>query len=187
MHLNIITDVTTEPVSLAEANAHLRVDDALDDTYISSLITVAREYCETATRRALATQTLELILDDFPCNYIELPKSPVQSITSIKYKNSMGTETEWTNYVSDLDKVPALLMPNFSDVFPQFTPYPSGAVRIRYVAGHTSVNIPKSIKHAMLLLIGHLYENREDTIAKKLENIPIGINSLLANYKIRGW
>lgn len=158
----------------------------VEDTMLSALITVAREYCETITRRALATQTLELILDDFPSDYIELPKSPVQSITSIKYKDSTGTETTWTDYVSDVDKLPALIMPEYGDSFPSFTPYPSGAVRIRYVAGHTT-DIPKSIKQAMLLLIGHLYENREDTVAKKLENIPLGIQSLLSTYRIWGW
>ena len=163
-----------------------------EDTLLNALITVAREYCETQTRRALATQTLELILDDFPyCDYIELPKSPVQSVTSIKYKDSASTETTWsaTEYVSDVDKMPGIITQSYGVTWPVFTPYPSGAVRIRYVAGHKSdgVILPTSIKQAMLLLIGHLYENREETIAKKLENIPIGIQSLLANYKIRGW
>jgi uncharacterized phiE125 gp8 family phage protein len=159
----------------------------VEDTYLSSLITVAREYCETVTRRGLGTQTLELILDDFSNDYIELPKSPVQSITSIKYKDSDSTETTWTDYVSDTDKIPALIMPEYGDTFPSFTPYPSGAVRIRYVAGHTTSDIPKSIKQAMLLLIGHLYENREETIAKKLENIPLGIQALLSTYRVWGW
>ena len=189
MDLKLITAVATEPVTLTEVKSHLRLDGTAEDTYLSSLTTVAREYCETITRRALATQTLELILDDFPCDYIELPKSPVQSITSIKYKDSNGDETTWATYVSDLDKVPALIMPEYGDSFPSFIPYPSGAVRVRYVAGHKSdgVVLPTSIKQAMLLLIGHLYENREETIAKKLENIPLGIKSLLANYRIWGW
>ena len=145
MDLKTITPVSTEAVTLTEAKSHLRIDGTAEDTYITSLITVAREYCETQTRRALASQTLELILDDFPNDYIELPKSPVQSITSIKYKNSDSVETTLTSYISDLDKVPALIMPEYGDSFPSFTPYPSGAIRIRYVAGHTT-DIPKSIK-----------------------------------------
>jgi len=163
----------------------------VEDTLISALITTAREYCETLTRRALATQTLELILDDFYCNYIELPKSPVQSVTSIKYKDEDGVETTWSTdeYIADVDKTPALIVPNTDYDFPIFSPYPTGAVRIRYIAGYSDfgVIIPKSIKQAMLLLIGHLYENREETISRTLEKIPLGIQSLLANYKITGW
>lgn len=192
MNLKTTTAISTEPVTLTEVKTHLRIDGSTEDTYLTALITVAREYCETVTRRALTTQTLELILDDFPnCDYIELPKSPVQSVASIKYKNSAGVETTWdtVNYVADVDKMPAVVMPIYATPFPSFVPYPSGAVRIRYVAGHKSdgVILPTSIKQAMLLLIGHLYENREDTVTKKLENIPLGIQSLLANYKIRGW
>jgi hypothetical protein len=48
-------------------------------------------------------------------------------------------------------------------------------------------DIPKSIKQAMLLLIGHLYEHREDTVEKSLDNIPLGIQALLSTYRVWGW
>jgi uncharacterized phiE125 gp8 family phage protein len=189
MNIKIITDVSTEPVTLTQAKAHLRVEDTDDDTYITTLITIAREYCETVTKRALATQTLELILDDFPCSdYIKLPMSPVQSVTSVKYTDSDGSESTWSsaNYVTNLDVVPAIITPAYAETYPSFTPLPTGAVRVRYVAGHKSdgVALPKAIYHAILLLIGHLYENREETTTVTLENIPMGIQSLLYNYRV---
>ena len=163
MNIKIITDVSTEPVTLTQAKAHLRIETSDDDTYITTLITIAREYCENITKRALATQTLELILDDFPsCDYIKLPMSPVQSVTSIKYTDSDEDETTWSSddYVANLDVLPEIITPAYSKVFPTFTPLPTGAVRIRYVAGHKSdgVALPKAIYHAMLLIISHLYE-----------------------------
>lgn len=39
------------------------------------------------------------------------------------------------------------------------------------------------IKQAGLLLLTHLYNNRSDTVEKKLENIPFGISVLLRPYK----
>lgn len=192
MNIKIITDVATELATLTEAKSHLRVDSNHDDSLITSLITVAREYCENVTRRALATKTIELILDDFPnSDYLELPMSPVQSVTSIKYKDSVGTETTWGsgNYITNLDDTPAVIRPVFGGSWASFTPYPSGAVRIRYVAGHKSdgVTLPISIKQSILILICHLYENREATTQKALSEVPFSVNALLHSYKIARW
>lgn len=55
-----------EPLTLAEAKAHLRVDFVEDDTLISALIVAARQRAEVITRRALITQSWQLVLDAFP-------------------------------------------------------------------------------------------------------------------------
>ena len=62
----LVTAPTEEPVSLAEAKLHLRVDDNADDALIAALITAARQHAENDTRRALVTQTWRLALDQFP-------------------------------------------------------------------------------------------------------------------------
>ena len=191
MQLKTITAVSTEPVTLSEVKAHLRVDSILDDTLITSLITVAREYIENFTKRALATQTLELILDSFPnAEYIDLPLSPLQSVTSVKYKDSSGNETTLgsSGYIVNTDFLPGKIILAYGCSWPTFTPYPTGAIRIKYVAGHETNNpVPISIKQAMLLLIGHLYENREATNIKELKEVPFAVNALLYPYKILGW
>lgn len=55
----------TEPVTLAEAKSHLRLDDALDDADVSRLIQAAREYVEEACWRGLITQSWELVRPTF--------------------------------------------------------------------------------------------------------------------------
>lgn len=66
MALKLTTAPTTEPVTLAEAKAHLRVDVADDDLLITNLITAARVHAENVCRRAFVTQKWDLYLDSFP-------------------------------------------------------------------------------------------------------------------------
>lgn len=55
------------------------------------------------------------------------------------------------------------------------------------VPGTTTVNttgIPASILHAMKLLIGHFYENREETIVGTvISKVPMAVEALLNNYR----
>lgn len=62
----ILTQPAVEPVTLAEAKAHLRVDITDDDLLISSMIIAARQAAEAICRRALCTQTIKMVLDQFP-------------------------------------------------------------------------------------------------------------------------
>jgi len=194
MTLKIITAPTVEPILIAEAKKHLRVISNDEDTLITSIIKVARQVAENFTHRAIASQTLEYIIDDFPEEVITLPMPPVESITSIKYKNSEGVETEWDNtkYIKFLDSEPAKIVPAYGESFPSFIPYPIGAVKIRYVAGYKTggtdpnIIIPEAIKQALLLLIGHYFENREILLERGHipKTIPFSAEALLYSYKI---
>jgi len=192
MNLKIITAPTLEPVSLTEAKAHLRVTNTDSDTLITSLIKVARQHCEAITNRALASATYELIMDTFP-DKIVLPMSPVESVTSIKYTDSDSIETtlaatEYILYTSE----PAIIIPGYDVSWPSFTEYPAGAVKVRYLAGYraastdASLHIPEAIKQAILLLIAHFYENREEVVTgmTMVAKLPIGIDALLYPFRI---
>jgi uncharacterized phiE125 gp8 family phage protein len=140
--------------------------DSTEDTTINNLITSAREDAEDITRRAFATQTLEAYLDYFPhqCD-IELPNPPLQSVTSVKYKNSAGVEvtmTANTDYIVDTDRNIGRIVLPYGKTWPSFTPYTVNPIKIRYVAGYTAENpIPEKFKQAMLLHIGFYYYNRD--------------------------
>jgi uncharacterized phiE125 gp8 family phage protein len=158
--------------TVATASCSFSVDilvksgDTDEDTLIGGLITSAREYCEGITRRALATQTIEAYLGRFPCkDRFELPRPPLQSVTSVKYKDSAGTETTMTadtDYLVDTESnVGGVVLP-YGVNWPTFTPYPLNPIKVRYVAGYTVLNpIPQMIKQAMMLHIGYFYNNRD--------------------------
>ena len=74
--LSRTTEAVIEPVTLAEAKAHLRVDISDDDTYISALIKGAREWVEDYLDCSLITQQFTVRMDNFPTE-IELPRPPM--------------------------------------------------------------------------------------------------------------
>lgn len=189
------TAVATEPVSLAEAKVQVkREDTTADDTFITRLITVARERAEAETRRALAAQTWTAYLDCFPkCGEIELPYPPVTAITHVKYYDENGqqqTLSSSTIYQSSLIRDPAIIALRSGQVWPLTELDRLDAVEIEFVCGYTSgVNtIPESIKQAMLLMIGHWYENREESVVGTIATkIPFAAETLLFPYRVLGW
>ena len=156
---------------------------ASDDTLLTALIQAAREYVEGYQNRALCTQTWELVLDNWPIrDSIEMPKPPLQSVSSIKYKDSAGTEATWadTNYIVDPDSFlgRVVLADNIS--WPTVTLYPAGGIRIQFVAGYgLAASVPQTTRQAMLLLIGHWYENREGSSERSMQEIPFAVKALL--------
>lgn len=94
---------------------------------------------------------------------IYLPSPPLQEVLSIKYIDSTGTETTLSpsSYLIDTEGEIGRVILGTNENWPVFEPFPNWPVRIRFKAGF--VTLPKSLKQAMLLLIGHWYENREAT------------------------
>lgn len=154
---------TEEPVSLAEAKAHLRVTSTDEDTLIGALIVAARQWCESWTGRQFVTATWRLSLDRFPCWMVELPKPTLQSVSAIVYDAADGVATtlSGSTYRVDADSEPARITPAYGLIWP-VTRWQTSAVRITYVAGYgAAAAVPLAIRQAMLLLVGHWYANRE--------------------------
>lgn len=162
MSLKLITAPAAEPVTLAEAKLHLRIDVTDEDSYVTALIQAAREHAEHITERALVTQTWELALDAFPAREIKLPRPPLISIVSVTYDDAAGAAQVLspTLYTPDLYSTPGWLLPAYGTSWPA-TIAQANAVRVRYVAGYgAAAAVPQGIKNWMLLLLGQLYAER---------------------------
>jgi uncharacterized phiE125 gp8 family phage protein len=156
-----------ECITLAVAKAHLRIDSTDEDASITAWITAAREWCENYQNRTYITRTRTLKLDRFPGNseYIELPYPPLAGVTSIAYLDSAGasqTLALTTDYLVDTTTEPGrVYLPHgktWPDVYDQLQ-----AVTITYPAGYGTLpaNVPVRYRQAILLFVGHCYENRE--------------------------
>lgn len=179
------TDATTEPITTAEAKAHMRVTISTEDAYIDNLVKVARLTAEQETCRSLITQTWTKTLDEFP-EAIRLDYPPIVSVTSVKYFDVDGVQQTLSNvsYTLDNQSEPGWIVPAYGYIWPD-TLQAINAVEVVYVAGYGgAADVPQAIKSWMLLMIGHLYENREATVpGVTITPLPF-IGGLLDQYRV---
>ena len=170
-----------EPVTLDEMKTHLRVDCTADDDLITSLIVASREWCEMYENRAYITQTITANTFWLP-DQIILPKPLLQSVTSITYVDIAGDTQTVSSDLYDVDTVrePGQITRAYNETYPSVRGDVNG-VTIVYKAGYgdTAEDVPERVKAAIKLMCGHLYEHRETVSDISMEDIPMGVKSLL--------
>lgn len=196
MGLSLVTAPTSEPLTLAEAAAHLRISDSPipDADYVSALITAARNYAEGDTRRAFVSQTWDYTLKEFPSWGLYLPIQPVQSVTYVQYVKPDGTtasfiDTSVSPNTAKFDVVTdgprAYLIPKYGLEWPETRDH-GQAVTVRFVAGYSTV--PEDLKHALKMLIADWYEGREaSSVGQAVTQVPFAVDAILSGYRMRGF
>lgn len=192
----VVTTASTvhdRPITTDDAKEHLRiVDTADDDDYIDSLIDAATTWCEDYCDRTFADKQYTVAFDDFFGTRIELPRPPVRlnavssgATVTISYVDTGGTTQTLTwsqsgtqQFRLDRDHVPALVYPLYLGVWPSVR-LDDKSVQITYLAGYGGhAHVPKSAKHAIKMLVGHWYANRE-AVGNAGQNVPLGVPALL--------
>jgi uncharacterized phiE125 gp8 family phage protein len=179
---------TGEPVTLVEMKSHLRVDTSADDTYITALITAVRMFIEDLGGITLMPTTWEFALREFPSYAIELPRPPVVAVSSVKYTPYGGSEqtVNSANYAVDILSAPARILLTKTGTWPSDELTTVNGVKVRYTAGYAdAASVPDVLKHAIKLLAGHWYENREEVITGTIiTSIPLGIYALIQPHRV---
>lgn len=178
-----------------------------DEDLILEMISAAREYCEHYIGRSIAKQTLELRTSRFTST-IALPLGPVVSVTQVSYIDKDGNEIilsdipvdspassppDLADYVLDNFSEPAVLRLPYGGSWPTDVRGDPDGVRIQYVVGYSLPTdspiegepLPKSIKAAIKLYLGHLYENREATAENPPQELVLSLKALLDPYRQR--
>lgn len=175
--LTLVTPPAAEPITLAQAKNHLKVDIADDDVLITTLITAAREACEAFIHGSIITQTWRVSYDGFPStstDSIAIPIEPLQSVSSFQWIDQNHTVTSMTvatpgpgpflstDYLLDSDHEPARLVPPPGNAWPGVSLWPVSPVQVTVVAGFgvDGTKCPQSYINGMLMCIAHWYENR---------------------------
>jgi uncharacterized phiE125 gp8 family phage protein len=187
------------PISVADAKEHLRVVDTTeDDAYIGALIDAATTWCEDYCDRTFAHKHYTVAFDDFPSLRIALPRPPVQlasvatnATVTISYVDQGGTTQTLTwaqsgtqQFRLDRDHVPSLVYPKYLENWPSVR-LDDNSVQVTYLAGYGgAANVPTPAKHAIKMLVGHWYANREavGSVGRELE---MAVSALLANLRWR--
>lgn len=155
-----LTDPVAEPVTLAEAKRQLRYDGSDEDTLITALISVARDYIEQFTGRYWAKATFSIYFDSFPAldNPFDILIPEIESVDTISYLDS-NQATQTITAGTTLDSERRQLRYN--------TVWPTDAISVKLTITAGTDNaaspadvIPGAIKQAILLVITDLFNNR---------------------------
>lgn len=174
------------PVTLQEQEAQSRVFG--DEAIVSRLIaaSVAHIDGQGALGRAMITQTWAQWMPS-RTNEIVLAMTPFQSLVSIEYYDQDGVlqTADVADFETRLYRETVLILPKIGKAWPS-TQNRLDAIKITYTAGYgdTAADVPENVRHAILMLAGHFYENREATTELTLRETPLSVASLLEGEKV---
>ena len=181
----LVGEPAAEPVSLAEAKGHLRVEHTADDGLIASLIAAARSHVESETGLAIIVQTWRLYLDDWPADRcVRLKRHPVRRIETATIFDEDGDPHALAEGWLRLDTVSRPARLHVSEAAPPGARM--NGIEIEFVAGlaEAANEVPDAIKRAVLLLVAQWYEFRGAYTAKDQPvAVPAGFERLIAPFR----
>ena len=198
MKTAIKTAPTTEPVTLSEVKAHLRlavtpaaaVAYSAEDEWFTLAITTARSAVEQELGRALITQTWYAYFDKWPSGrFMELSYPPLQSVTAVKYRleDDTGYDNTFTDVIADIVSEPGRVVLTADDYWPTDTLYPVNPIQVEFICGYGAAStVPSGIRSAILLQLSDLHEERGDVLVGTVSKNLGARDALLQQYRIWG-
>lgn len=185
----VITAPTTQPLTLSDAKAHLRLLDDSMDSELLRFIDVATRWLEEGLGITLINTARGVLLDCFPDDWdrFDIPRPPLVSVQSLQYydtANAQQTLVEGT----DFEVVTSTKARGY--IYPILSAWPSGwpstydrpdAVDLRFTAGYGTAHtaIPEEAKHILRMMVAQFDENRAPTITGTIsQEIKMALQSL---------
>lgn len=172
-------------ITIDEVKAHCRIDHDDEDGLLASLVSAALRTLENQTGQAFAkVDGAEMVLDTLPHGVggIELAWTPVRAVRSVVCVDSQGAELSLSEAELFLDQ---------RGVYPTLYPvseWPAVQPKrasVKIVADIGYEELPPDVRAAALLIIGHLYENREAVVIGTIASeLPMAVEHLIQPYRI---
>lgn len=181
-----------EPVFLQDIKMQTSLD-ALDvdrDDLLRGLISAAVDLLDGDGElgRAMITQTWAQWVPQSP-GVVRLAMGPFQSLTAIDYFDADGAIQSASTADFETRKAGdfVTVQPKSGAAWPRAATR-LDAIRLTYVAGFGDApsDVPQSIRHAIAMIVAHLFENREATTELSLSEVPMGAQVLLSRHRV-GW
>lgn len=194
-----VTQPNVEPVSIAEAKAQCRIDDTAEDLLLlATYISAAREWAERYTERTFIHTQWQLRTDAFPWEF-RLPFPPMATAAgftdvAVTYTTSIinGAATvatlDTSKYRVDRNQTPGAVRPLYGQTWPAYI-LDRNSISVTWWAGYgeDGTKVPKAIKPAILMLVAHLFRNREMTVEGALNEVPLGVKAMLNTVRWSGY
>ncbi len=182
MDYTIVQKGSGDILTLSQIVQHLRVYDEYDENYILQLYDAAVNAAELYMNRVILESTVIMETDALTR---KLPQGVASSVQSVTYMDDSENRVPLFNYSFnsitnriDLSKSGALALKTDN----------ASKYQVTFVTGWKEDEVPSVIKQAILILIGSMYEMREDSVIGQgvtVNKVPNTHKQLLSKYKIR--
>lgn len=171
MTVRVISAPAAQAIATSLVKEHLRILGTDDDAALALYIPSAIEQFEAITGRCLIKQTITQEFDSFPdVDYFLLERgTPLIQLLHIKYYDTDNVLQTFAadNYLIASSTLPPTVCLNTNKWWPtDIHPTRLGSVQVTYEAGYGTADssVPMDIKHALSLLVGDFFNNREDSV-----------------------
>lgn len=155
-------DISAEPLILADAKRHLRVDSSADNTLIEEAIISAREWVEGYTGVLLVRRVVIERISEFS-DHTKLRAWPVADGQPLvlSYSDTAGVPQQISDAQMSAASRPARIYPAVAARWP--SPHTVfGDIEVTFTAGFADpADVPMILKRAMLTMLTAFYEDRE--------------------------
>ena len=177
--LQVITPPTSEPVTVADMHAQLRLNDSSEDALIATYISAAREMFEKLTLRTVLPTTYRQHVPYFT-SAVTLMMAPVIAVNVVNYWDINDT-LQTATVRSDTISLPGTI---WMDVYPVTSANRQPKAYVEYVAGWANLAaVPAQVRTGIMLLAAHYYEHRESSTTDILNDVPQGFTAICNQYK----
>lgn len=172
--LSLVSPHAKLVVTTEEIRSHLFITHSDDDLYLTSLARVATAMVDgpDGLGISIAPATYRLSLDSIT-GHVDIPLGPVTAVESVTVN---GEALDPNEYRLETDRTPARVYFGVSQ-----RSIEEDGIKIVFTAGYET--IPQDLKQAALLIVGHLYRNREATSDIRQYELPLAVESILSRYR----
>ena len=176
--LNLVsTPTATDLISVSTAKNFLRITHTGDDTLIGNLILAAVEVAQNYTNSRFLVYEYKMVMNNWDDVLLQndlpnivLPYPPLKEITHLKYYDTDNALQTWSssNYWGGTFKNQAGFLAINSGVNTPTLYDREDAIEIQFKCGYGTLgsDVPEAIKIATLLILGKMYEVREDNVSR---------------------
>lgn len=178
----VIPEPAAEPVALATAKAHCRIDSSAEDSLVTLYVAAARAHLERQCDVLFAARSgVALYCDGFD-DFARIDVGPVTAISSISYVDTTGATQTLSASVYELRAFgyEAQIVLKYGQSWPSVQP--GSRVTVTATVGFATI-LPDLVP-PILLLVGHQYEHREAVNIGNISNeLPFAVQHFIANHR----